>query len=178
VVPTQATAVVDFSGARWTLYADDHNNVLRSINHETGAVWSFNYDPNDQLIAVEHPDLARTCLVHDAAGNITRRIEMPAVVSGIPTPDPIKLLASSHVMVEGFTPVLDIEPALPGERAIEIDGGLPDFTGLTLAEAIDAADEAGVVLKPIGTGIATMQDHPPGAIEPGTNVQVLFEPPK
>ena len=95
-----------------------------------------------------------------------------------PTPDPIKLLASSHVMVEGFTPVLDVEPALPGERAVEVDGGLPDFTGLTLAEAIDAADEAGVVLKPIGTGIATMQDHPPGAIEPGTNVQVLFEPPK
>jgi cell division protein FtsI (penicillin-binding protein 3) len=96
----------------------------------------------------------------------------------LPTPDPIKVLASGAKLAEGFAPVPDLEPALPGERAVEIDGGLPDFTGLTIAEAIDAATEAGVSLRPVGTGIAVMQDRPPGAIEAGATVQVFFEPPK
>ena len=81
-------------------------------------------------------------------------------------------------LAEGFTPALDIEPALPGERAIETDGGLPDFTGLTIAEAIDAATEAGVELRPVGTGIAVMQDVPPGPVAAGSTIQVIFEPPK
>ncbi len=95
-----------------------------------------------------------------------------------PIPDPIRLLASNVKLAEGFTPALDVEPALPGERAIQVDGGLPDFAGLTLAEAIDAADHAGVALRPVGTGIAIMQDVPPGAMAAGAAVQVLFEPPR
>jgi cell division protein FtsI (penicillin-binding protein 3) len=91
--------------------------------------------------------------------------------------DPIRLLASNVKLAEGFTPVLDVEPRLPGERVVEIDGGLPDFTGLTLAEAIDAADEAGVTLRPVGTGIAVMQDVPPGSVAQGS-VGVLFEAPR
>lgn len=92
--------------------------------------------------------------------------------------DPIRVLASNQKLAEGFAAIDDVEPALPGDRVIQVDGGLPDFTGLTIAEAIDAADEAGVVLHAVGTGIAVMQDHPPGPIEPGLTVQVLFEAPK
>ncbi|HET6585160.1 MAG TPA: penicillin-binding protein [Nannocystaceae bacterium] len=109
---------------------------------------------------------------------VLEHLGVPRDDGTLPAPDPIRLLASNVKLAEGFTPTLDIEPALPGERAIEMDGGLPDFTGLTIAEAIDAATEAGVELRPVGTGIAVMQDVPPGPVEPGSTIQVIFEPPK
>jgi len=95
-----------------------------------------------------------------------------------PTPDPLLLMANNTKLVEGFTPVGDVEPELPGQRPISVDGGLPDFTGLSLVEALDAADGAGVKLLAQGTGIAVMQDVPPGPMEQGTDaVTVFFEPP-
>lgn len=109
---------------------------------------------------------------------VLEHLGVPRDDGTLPTPDPIRLLASSAKLAEGFAPVPDIEPALPGDRAIELDGGLPDFTGLTIAEAIDAATEAGVELRPVGTGIAVMQDVPPGPVATGSTVQVIFEPPK
>ena len=108
---------------------------------------------------------------------VMEHLGVPREDGSRPVPDPIRLLASNVMLANGFTPALDVEPALPGDRPIEVDGGLPDFTGLTLAEAIDAADEAGVNLRPVGTGIATMQDVPPGTSADGADVQVLFEPP-
>jgi RHS repeat-associated protein len=110
--PTQATAIIDFHNARWTIYADEHNNVLRKINHDTGAVWSFNYDPIGQLIAVEHPDRARTCLVHDYRGNVRRRIDMPATVPGLPAPDAIQQDFSFHEANSAITEIDD--PRTPG----------------------------------------------------------------
>ncbi|MBL8949066.1 MAG: PASTA domain-containing protein [Myxococcales bacterium] len=109
---------------------------------------------------------------------VMEHLGVPREDGSRPAPDPIRLLASNVKLAEGFTPALDIEPALPGDRPVEIDGGLPDFTGLTLAEAIDAADEAGIALEPVGTGIAVMQNIPPGAATTGSTVQVLFEPPR
>jgi cell division protein FtsI (penicillin-binding protein 3) len=109
---------------------------------------------------------------------VLEHLGVPRDDGSVSAPDPIRLLASNAKLAEGFAPVLDIEPALPGERAIEMDGGLPDFTGLTIAEAIDAATEAGVELRPIGTGIAVMQDTPTGPVAAGSVVQVFFEPPK
>ncbi len=109
---------------------------------------------------------------------VMEHLGVPREDGSRPVPDPIRLLASNVKLAEGFTPALDVEPSLPGERPIDTTGGLPDFTGLTLAEAIDAADEANVVLHPVGTGIALMQDVPPGPVTAGTRVQVLFEPPR
>lgn len=109
---------------------------------------------------------------------VMEHLGVPREDGSRPVPDPIRLLASNVKLAQGFTPALDIEPALPGDRPIQIDGGLPDFTGLTLAEAIDAADEAGVTLAPLGTGIAIMQDTPAGSAASGAVVQVLFEPPR
>jgi RHS repeat-associated protein len=105
--PTQATALIDFHGARWTVYADDNNNVLRRVNHETGAVWSFNYDPVGQLTGIEYPDLARTCMVRDLRGNVTRTVEMPAQVPGLPTPDPIVQGVSYHPANSAVTQIDD-----------------------------------------------------------------------
>ena len=95
-----------------------------------------------------------------------------------PTPDPLELMNTNVKLVEGFTPIGDVEPELPGQRPIAVGGGLPDFTGLSLVEALDAADGAGVELVARGTGIAVMQDVPPGPMEdPATAVTVFFEPP-
>lgn len=94
-----------------------------------------------------------------------------------PTPDPIALLADSTVLAEGFTPLRDVEPDLPGRGPTVVTGGLPDFTGLTLAEALDAAQAVDVRLRAVGSGIAVMQDTPPGPIPAGSEVTVYFEPP-
>ncbi len=95
-----------------------------------------------------------------------------------PTPDPLLLMTNNTKLVEGFTPIGDVEPELPGQRPISVDGGLPDFTGLSLVEALDAAEGAGVKLLAQGTGIAVMQDVPPGPMEQDTHaVTVFFEPP-
>ncbi len=95
-----------------------------------------------------------------------------------PSPDPLELMTNNVKLVDGFTPLGDVEPELPGQRPISVDGGLPDFTGLSLVEALDAADGSGVKLLARGSGIAVMQDIPPGPMEPGTDaVTVFFEPP-
>ena len=92
--PTQAVAIVDLHGSRWVQYADERNSILRTVLFGDGtseplSTWSFNYDPNGQLTAVLHPDGARTCLQYDAAGNVARRLSIPATVPGLPTPAPI-----------------------------------------------------------------------------------------
>jgi cell division protein FtsI (penicillin-binding protein 3) len=94
-----------------------------------------------------------------------------------PAPDPIRLIADSTMLTEGFTPTIDVEPRLPGQRGPSVSGGLPDLTGLTLAEALDTAERLKVRVRPQGTGIAVMQSVPPGPIEEGATVDVLFEPP-
>ena len=94
-----------------------------------------------------------------------------------PTPDPIALMTDNKKLVNGFVPLQDVEPELPGQRPIAVGGGLPDFTGLTLAEALDAAEEAEVQLNAVGSGIAVMQDTPPGPVDSGSRITVFFEPP-
>lgn len=108
---------------------------------------------------------------------VAQHLGIPREDGTRPTPDPIALMKDSSKLLEGFTPEIDVEPALPGMRPAVVTGGLPDFTGLTLAEALDAAQEAEVDLEIQGTGIAVMQDAPPGPIERGSKVTVFFEPP-
>ncbi|MEM7152556.1 MAG: penicillin-binding protein [Myxococcota bacterium] len=94
-----------------------------------------------------------------------------------PALDPIRLMADNSKLVEGFTPTADIEPRLPGQRRPSVTAGLPDLTGLTLVEALDVAERLELTLKPRGTGIAVMQSHPPGPVDKGSEVEVLFETP-
>jgi len=94
-----------------------------------------------------------------------------------PSPDPIRLMADDTMLVEGFVPTTDIEPQLPGQRRPSVSGGLPDLTGLTLAETLDVAEMLGVRVRARGTGIAVMQSLPPGPVEKGSVVEVLFETP-
>lgn len=94
-----------------------------------------------------------------------------------PSPDPIRLMADNTMLLEGFTPTTDVEPSLPGQRRPSVSAGLPDLTGLTLVEVIDVAERLDVRLRPQGTGIAVMQSLPPGPVDRGSVVEVLFEAP-
>jgi cell division protein FtsI (penicillin-binding protein 3) len=62
------------------------------------------------------------------------------------------------------------ESASPGGVVV-----LPDFTGMSMGEAIRAARRAGVELVPSGSGIATGQSPKPGQVAPGTPCRVSFQ---
>lgn len=102
---------------------------------------------------------------------------VPRVDGTVAVPDEIELAATDPKVVDGFIPDLDVEPALPGARKVAFTTGLPDFTGLTLVQALDAAEKAHVQLRAIGTGIAVGQDTPAGPVKSGARVTVHFEPP-
>ncbi len=72
------------------------------------------------------------------------------------------------------------EPLLPGNRPkkVVVTTGVPDFTGLTIAEVLDTAERAKLDIEAVGTGLAVMQDIAPGSVEAGSRVRVFFEPPR
>jgi hypothetical protein len=100
---------------------------------------------------------------------------VPREDGSVPAPDPIPVRNDDPVLVAGFIPDLDVEPSLPGQRRVAFVTGIPDFTGLTLAQAFDAAETAGIELRARGTGIAVGQDQPPGPVTSDAVVQVHFE---
>ncbi len=73
-----------------------------------------------------------------------------------------------------------VEPLLPGKRPkkVVITTGVPDFTGLTIAEVLDTAEQNKLDIEALGTGLAVMQDVAPGSAEAGTKIRVYFEPPR
>ena len=115
------------------------------------------------------------------AGQIMVHLGVPRDDGSVPPPPKAMILAASDPRIElGFIPDLDVEPDLPGHRhrpAVTVSTGLPDFTGLTLAQALDLAHNAKLELRAVGTGIAVLQDREPGPVDSGSVVQVWFEPP-
>jgi cell division protein FtsI (penicillin-binding protein 3) len=103
---------------------------------------------------------------------------VPRNDGSIPVPEAIELDASSPELVDGFIPELDLEPDLPGTRKIPFTTGIPDFTGLTMPQAHEAAELAEVAMRAVGTGIAVGQDTPPGEVQSGASVVVYFESPE
>jgi beta-lactam-binding protein with PASTA domain len=57
----------------------------------------------------------------------------------------------------------------------KLDAAMPDFTGMTLGQAVRAARRAGVDLAPEGSGIATAQSPKPGPVARGTLCRVSFK---
>lgn len=98
------------------------------------------------------------------------------------TPEVISLAQDAPELLEGFAAELDIEPHLPGQRAIEFTTGIPEFTGLTIAQAYQAAQSAHVDLQAQGTGLAVGQDMAAGPLPEGSEgrakVTVFFAPPQ
>ena len=105
------------------------------------------------------------------------RYRVPRSDGTTPQAKRVAIAANDPKLVEGFIPEIDVEPALPGERRVKQATGLPDFTGLTIAQAFEAAETAKVELVATGSGIAVGQDLPPGAVDSGTRVHVHFESP-
>lgn len=139
------------------------------------------------MVSVDSPEGAH--YGNDVAAPTFARLAAPIMVhlgvprddgTAPPPPRPVTLAADDPRLEDGFIPELDVEPDLPGHRhrpAVTVTTGLPDFTGLTLAQALDLAHEAKLELKATGTGIAVLQDRQPGPAESGSLVQVWFEPP-
>ena len=94
----------------------------------------------------------------------------------LPVPDAIALAEDAPALVDGFIPDLDVQPALPGRRVVEFTTGLPDFTGLTLTQALAEAEKAHVQLQASGSGLAVGQSLPPGPVQAGADVIVHFQP--
>lgn len=111
------------------------------------------------------------------AARVMTHLGEPREDGSRPSPDPLELMADNAKLLAGFEAVEDVEPDLPGHGRPSVLDGLPDFTGLTMVEALDAAERANVLLRASGTGIAVMQDQPPGPVPDGTVVRVFFEPP-
>jgi len=66
------------------------------------------------------------------------------------------------------------------ETAVEDESGdvvVPDFTGMSIAEAVSAARRAGVELDLVGSGRAIGQEPGPGAAPHGALCRVAFRPP-
>ncbi|PCC72800.1 cell division protein FtsI (penicillin-binding protein 3) [Nannocystis exedens] len=103
-----------------------------------------------------------------------------------PAPKPVVVAAKQMEAELGVLADIDVEPSLPGaeERGSgaaahpKVTTGMPDFTGLTLAQAVDLAGRAKVELRASGSGVAVSQDVPPGQVESGRVVQVVFAPKK
>ncbi len=93
-------------------------------------------------------------------------------------PESIALAGDAAELLEGFMAEDDVEPSLPGAGPVEFTTGLPDFTGLSLAQAYDEAEKIGIELVAQGTGLAVGQDTPPGPITRGAEVRVYFAPPQ
>ncbi|MCA9690787.1 MAG: hypothetical protein KC636_14360, partial [Myxococcales bacterium] len=103
--------------------------------------------------------------------------------AGDEPPTPVVVRAASDDASDaddgGEGPPDGVEPALPGSRRRpKLTTGLPDFTGMSLARAIDAAERARVTLRAEGTGVAVLQDTQPGPVDEGAVVRVYFEPPE
>jgi cell division protein FtsI (penicillin-binding protein 3) len=94
----------------------------------------------------------------------------------LPAPEVIALAEDAPALLDGFIADLDVQPALPGRRVVEFTTGLPDFTGLTLTQALAEAEKAHVELRASGTGLAVGQDVPPGPVQAGAKVTVHFQP--
>lgn len=101
---------------------------------------------------------------------------VPTKDGQVPAPEVIALAEDAPELVDGFIPDLDVQPPLPGQRKVEFTTGLPDFTGLTLTQALAEADKAHVELRATGTGLAVGQDVPPGPVQAGATVTVHFQP--
>jgi cell division protein FtsI (penicillin-binding protein 3) len=72
---------------------------------------------------------------------------------------------------------LDQEEEVEGEPVADRGASvaIPDFTGMSLGEAVRAAHRAGVELFPVGSGLAVSQSPKPGPGSVGTLCKVSFQ---
>jgi cell division protein FtsI (penicillin-binding protein 3) len=122
----------------------------------------------------------------DIAEGSTERVEsgMPmddAPAPAGPAPQPAAVRAAA-VPAQSFSPLLSpqITPvARDGTVVLDVSGGqvVPSFLGKPLREALVLAQQSGIEIDAIGSGVAREQSPPPGAhIPSGARVAVRFAP--
>jgi hypothetical protein len=61
---------------------------------------------------------------------------------------------------------------------VALQSGVPDFTGLSMREALQLAGSRDLEMAPEGSGVAVSQEPPPGApVTPGLVLHVRFSLP-
>ncbi len=163
-VPASATVVTDLHERRWTLYADDRGRMIRTVNHATGAVWSFQHDPAGQLVGVEAPDRARQCFTYDAVGNLVERVDLPAP-SSLPTLDPVRHRVSYQMHPSRTVAVWDPRDPTAALARYEYDAAG------NLTRTLDAAGLPTTITRVGGDGPDRAQ--PAQVIDPSGAVQRL-----
>ncbi|MCA1665297.1 MAG: PASTA domain-containing protein, partial [Myxococcales bacterium] len=71
----------------------------------------------------------------------------------------------------------EAQPVVEDENDAKPRHEVPDFAGMSMAEALQAARRAGVRLEVVGSGRATAQSPGPGALRHGAVCTVSFTPP-
>ncbi len=121
--------------------------------------------PSSRAMAQDKPDKQHKRPIRSAPE--------PAVAEAGPGLDePAAVLASEETDVDDSAVAEDDEtPTAQGGGPV----AFPDFTGMSMGEAIRAARKAGVELVPSGSGVATSQSPKPGPASSGTACRVSFE---
>jgi cell division protein FtsI (penicillin-binding protein 3) len=96
----------------------------------------------------------------------------PTAVATGPGPSVGKaaVAADDDRAADGFVALREPAPAGGGSE-------VPDFTGLSLAEALEVAHRLGLRPVLVGSGRAVGQSPGPGTADPGTTVRIVFAPP-
>ncbi len=121
--------------------------------------------PSSRAMAQDKPDKQ-----HKLSGR-----PAPEPVAEVDSPgldDPAAVLASEQVDADdGALAAGDGTPAASGGGPV----ACPDFTGMSMGEAIRAAHKAGVELVPSGSGVAASQSPGPGPASAAAVCRVSFE---
>jgi cell division protein FtsI (penicillin-binding protein 3) len=108
------------------------------------------------------PSAAEVKLAEGKAGTIAKKEKARAEPVPSPTPSDEGAAAGDDEAVDD---------AVAGRTEV------PDFTGMSIAEALDAARRAGLHLEVSGSGFAAAQSPGPGAGRRGAACRVSFSPP-
>ena len=123
----------------------------------------------------------------DVAGPIWQDVMIDALRwLGVPPTEPMQLAEADKKPARPAPPPPTVDepedaswppPVVEDESDARPRPELPDFAGMSVAEALQAARRAGVRLEIVGSGRASAQSPGPGALRRGAICKVSFTPP-
>jgi cell division protein FtsI (penicillin-binding protein 3) len=110
----------------------------------------------------------------------TASSEGRVVQAAMRQPEPMTDAGSQSALPSKTMDTLSVPPALPATGTVVLDveqGGIevPSFVGKTVRGAVESAQDAGLELESVGSGVARQQSPPAGThVAAGTHVSVQF----
>ncbi len=89
--------------------------------------------------------------------------------------EPASVVAKEEDGADGAALAEEDESIVTGADGASTSVAVPDFTGMSMGEAIRAARKAGVELVPSGSGLAASQSPKPGSFAAGALCRVFFQ---